>query len=122
MGFESQEAAERWAESAEFRADQLKEERMLEPERRRGWPFVREWSGWWARMDQVWTQAALREALELDALKKLSKRKLPSDQASALDMAIYHLTGMLAKTRHHVADQCAPWFDGSSFGDGERPE
>ena len=31
MGFESQEAAESFAEAAEFRADQLREERLLEP-------------------------------------------------------------------------------------------
>lgn len=29
MGFETQEEAERWAENMEFRADQLKEERLL---------------------------------------------------------------------------------------------
>lgn len=29
MGFESQEQAEAWAEAAEFRADQLREERLL---------------------------------------------------------------------------------------------
>ena len=30
MGFESQEAAERWAEAAEFRADQKREEALLQ--------------------------------------------------------------------------------------------
>ena len=29
MGFESQEEAERWAENAEFRAEQAKEEKLL---------------------------------------------------------------------------------------------
>ena len=32
MGFESQEAAESFAEAAEFRADQKREERLLEPQ------------------------------------------------------------------------------------------
>ena len=32
MGFETQEQAEKWAEAAEFRADQMREERMLKTE------------------------------------------------------------------------------------------
>lgn len=38
MGFETQEQAERWAENMEFRADQRKEEKLLEGESPKGCP------------------------------------------------------------------------------------
>lgn len=46
MGFESQEEAERWAENMEFRADQLKEERMLETPKVRAWREITELPGY----------------------------------------------------------------------------
>lgn len=126
MGFESQEAAERWYEAAEFRAEQLKEERMLATVytgRERRWMQSRAWSNWTDRMalhDVVWAAKEARELAILDKMREQALSRGKRDEHSALYTACHLLRESIRERRKIIASECAPWFDGSIFSAADR--
>ena len=119
MGFETQEQAERWAENVEFRAEQIKEERMLQtytgPERR--W-MRRSLYDWTYRTEHHHTRFAREEARDIAILEKLRRgayKRNRMAEAEAIFSGMYELQQKLAGRRQRIAEDCAPWFDGSAF-------
>lgn len=117
MGFESHEAAERWAEAVEFRADQLKEERMLAtytgPERR--WMQSRPHSDWTKRDEHFANQRALEYGRSADLLLSMHDRAKNRAKKDALWNGYWFVNEKLDYYLKRVAEECAPWFDGSAF-------
>lgn len=121
MGFETMEAAERWYEAAEFRADQLKEERMLAEEkpaytgRERRWTTSRAWSGWQHRDDHFANQEALKNGQSAYLLMKMRDRLKDPAKKDAMWDGYWYVKEQRDKWRERVSQQVAPWFDGSAF-------
>lgn len=89
------------------------------PERR--WMKSREWSDWTRRSEHHHNQLALKEARDLAILEKLharAGRAGRSEEYDALWSAAYALKAKLADRRKRIAEEVAPWFDGSVFAEG----
>ena len=85
--------------------------------RERRWARSRAWSCWAQRLDQMANQEALTLTRSVDALVKMRQRVKNKDSvnAEALWNGYWYVKEKRDYYRGRVAEDAAPWFDGSAF-------
>ena len=85
--------------------------------RERRW-MTRSLCDWTYRTEHHHNRFAREEARDIAILEKLYERankRRRRDEASAIFSGMYELQQKLAERRKRIANDCAPWFDGSAF-------